>query len=171
MNPDDFSRFAKLDVHANFTPHWWGGTFFGNAGEMQMGYERIYKSQPASELWSKGANVTFSSDVTTLSNHHRANPFVGIQMSLTRQEFDKGSNAPIFGPKTARLRLDQSIIAYTIHGARQLGKEKIIGSLEVGKQADFIILEENIFNVNIYKIHSLKPKAVFVEGLLESGEL
>jgi len=58
----------------------------------------------------------------------------------------------------------------TIHGARQLGKN-IIGSLEVGKQADFIILEENIFNMNIYKINDIKPKTVFVEGLLESGEL
>ena len=62
------------------------------------------------------------------------------------------------------------IRADTIHGARQLGKN-IIGSLEVGKQADLIILEENIFNMNIYKFHDIKQKAVFVEGLFENGEL
>jgi len=44
VSEDDFPRFAELSVHANFTPHWWGGTYFGDAGEKYVGAEAIHRS-------------------------------------------------------------------------------------------------------------------------------
>ena len=171
VNEEDFSRFTELGVHANFTPHRWGGTYLGNAGEMYVGAEEIHRSQAASELQKHGANVTFSSDVTTMTSHHRANPFVGIQMALTRQEYDRGPDAPIFGPESYRVTLEEAIANYTINGARQLGQEANIGSIEVGKRADFVIMPKSLFSDETYQIHNAKPDAVFLDGQLAAGSI
>ena len=171
VNEQDFSRFAALGMHANFTPHWWGGTYFGNAGEMYVGTEEIYRLKAAGELHKHGANVTFSSDVTTMTSHHRANPFVGMQMAVTRQEYYRGPEATVFGPESSRVTLDQAIANYTINGVRQLGKEATIGSIEVGKRADFVILAKNLLKDETYQIHSTKPDAVFLDGRLAAGSI
>ena len=169
VSEDDFPRFAELSVHANFTPHWWGGTYFGDAGERYVGAEAIHRSQDGRALFELDANVTFSSDVTTLSAHHRANPFVGIQMAVTRQEFDLGPDANVFGPESARVTREQAIAAYTINGARQLGRESEIGSIEVGMQADFLVLPESLLTRETYSIAQLKPDAVFLNGTAVAG--
>ena len=171
VSEDDFPRFAELGVHANFTPHWWGGTYFGEAGEIYVGAEAIQRSQDGRALFDQNANVTFSSDVTTMSSHHRANPFVGIQMAVTRQEFDLGPNANVFGPKSSRVSRTQAIAAYTINGARQLGRENEIGSIQVGKRADFVVLPENLLTRETYSIQHLKPDAVFLNGQTVAGSI
>lgn len=171
VNEKDSPRFAELGVHANFTPHWWGGTAFGEAGEKYVGAAAIHHSQAGGDLYKLGANVTLSSDVTTMSNHQRANPFVGIQMAKTRQEYTGGSEAKVFGPKTSRLTLNQAIAAYTINGARQLGQEQELGSIEVGKRADFLVLPESLFAVDTYNIQHVKPDAVFLDGEIIAGSL
>ena len=171
VNKNDFPRFTELGVHANFTPHWWGGTYFGDAGEIYVGPEAIHHSQAGGEFFAQGANVTFSSDVTTMSAHHRANPFVGLQMAVTRQEFDGGSDADVFGPKSSRVTREQAIAAYTINGARQLGLEDEIGSIEVGKRADIVVLPENPLTVDTYQIQHVKPDAVFLNGRMVAGSV
>lgn len=60
----DFSRFRELGVHANFTPHWFGGDQFGGAGRVNLGAERDDQAQRAGRFFLSGANVTLSSDVT-----------------------------------------------------------------------------------------------------------
>jgi len=171
VSEDDAPRFAELEVHANFTPHWWGGTYFGEAGEIYVGTEAILRSQDGRALFDQNANVTFSSDVTTMSSHHRANPFVGIQMAVTRQEFDLGPDADVFGPENSRVSRMQAIAAYTINGARQLGRENEIGSIQVGKRADFVVLPENLLTSETYNIQYLKPDAVVLNGQTVSGSI
>lgn len=167
----DFARFNELGVHANFTPHWWGGTYFGDAGRRYVGDERLFGSQPGGELVRHNANVTFSSDVTTMASITRANPFVGLQMALTRQEYDQGVTAPVYGPKSNRVTREQAIAAYTLGGARQLGQEAELGSMDVGKRADFIVLPQSLFETDTYEIKDIRPDAVFLNGELSVGSL
>lgn len=171
IHENDFARFAQLGVHANFTPHWWGGTFFGGAGEVYLGEEMIHLSQPGGTLFANNANVTFSSDVTTLSSMQRANPFVGIQMAVTRQEYDGGEQAAVFGPQQNKVTRQQAIAAYTINGARQLGQDQELGSIEVGKRADFVVLPNSLLSENTYRIKQLKPDAVFLGGSIVAGSI
>jgi len=167
----DFPRFAQLGVHANFTPHWWGGTYFGDAGEIFVGKDMIHQSQPGGALFEHNANVSFSSDVTTMSFMQRANPFVGIQMAVTRQEYDAGSEAPVFGPKSAQVSIAQAISAYTINGAKQLGQEEELGSIAVDKRADFVVLPKSMIGMETYQIHNIQPDAVFVSGQIVAGSI
>jgi hypothetical protein len=168
--PEDIPRFGALGVHANFTPHWFAGTAFGSAGAHNIGGERASRSQVVGEFLLAGANVTLSSDVVSEAESYRAAPFLGIQMSVTRREYDDpdGSALP---PASARLPLDAAIEAYTLGGARQLGQASRLGSLEVGKRADFLILDDNPFEVDINQLHKVVPRAVVVGGAVESGSL
>jgi predicted amidohydrolase YtcJ len=166
VDPVDIPRFRELRVHANFTPHWFGGTFFGGAGAMNLGPERAYRSQVVGEFVRSGANVTLSSDTLAIDELYRADPFIGMQMSVTRQEFDAGSDSPVLDPPDSRISLEEAIAAYTRNGARQLGLEGQIGSIETGKRADFLVLDGDPFQTKAHEIYKLKPALVAVDGEL-----
>lgn len=53
---------------------------------------------------------------------------------------------------------------YTIHPARALGEEENIGTLEVGKEANFFVAEENLFDLSSDRLSAFRPRATFYEG-------
>ena len=171
VHPDDIARFKELNVHANFTPHWFGGGAFGEAGELNLGKDRASQSQVVGDFVRAGANVTLSSDVISGEEAHRANPFIGLEMSITRQEYGKNETASILSPASAAITLETAIRAYTANGARQLDKENKLGTLAAGKMADFIVLDKNLFNIETTMIHQTKPLATFIGGQLIHGAL
>ena len=65
--------------------------------------------------------------------------------------------------------IDQLIRGYTLNGAYQLRMEDRIGSIETGKAADLTILGENLFEVDRYAIHRVRPDAVVMDGVLMHG--
>lgn len=171
VDPDDVPRFANLDVHANFTPHWFGSLVFGRASFNNLGAARANRNQMIGTLLRNGANVTLSSDVVSSGELRQADPFLGIEMAMTRK--------PVSGPldpdrqplPQEMLSLEQALTAYTIAGARQLGIAAQTGSLRKGKAADFVILHEDLFKQQATSIHSTKVNAVFVGGRLVSGKM
>lgn len=171
VNPDDIVRFKQLGVHANFTPQWFSDLVFGQAGDLNLGEPRGSSKWLARSFFAADANVTFSSDVIDHSTIERANPFVGIQMGITRQEYSLGAGAPINSPLNQVLTMEQMIKGYTLNGARQLGRESTLGSIEVGKHADFVVLDQNPFEVATQEIAHIQPVATFVSGQLVAGDL
>jgi predicted amidohydrolase YtcJ len=63
------------------------------------------------------------------------------------------------------------IRGYTLNGAAQLGLEKNLGSIEVGKVADLVVLDRHLFETLPGQIKSARPTAVLMEGKLTSGSL
>lgn len=163
VNPADMPRFKKLGVHANFTPHWLGGTVF-KGSDVALGEHRFAHNQPVGAVWKAGANVTFSSDVVSMPQAYRANPFLGIQMGATRQDPKLGKDTPVFGQKSDRVSVKDMVKGYTINNAKQLAMQKEIGSIEVGKSADFVVIPSDIFTVDVYEISKMKPTAVYFQG-------
>lgn len=171
VHPDDMPRFTALGVHANFTPHWFGGSVFGAAGSNNLGPERASRSQVVGAFFEHDANVTFSSDTVTGDELHRSNPFIGIEMSMTRREYGAGPKAPVLSPANAAVSLEQALIAYTRNGAAQLGIADTAGVLQPGAQADFVVLDANPFEVEIDKLHRVSPAATVSDGQLVYGNL
>lgn len=147
VNPKDYPRFTQLNVTADmqvagdFTqPSHWpeARPFIGN---------RANKLVPLKDLHQAKARITLSSDwdVSTL------NPFVGIQNALTR--------APQNLPDLAA-----AIQAYTLNGAYVMRQETITGSIETGKQADLIVLSQNIFDLPVQKIHQTQVLMTILNG-------
>ena len=163
----DVKRFAELNVHANFSPHWFGGTFYGKAGEINVGPERASRSQVAGHFVRQQANVTLSSDV--VHSPRRVNPFLGMEMSVTRRATDK-PDAITLPPLDAGISLEQALAGYTINGAAQLGLEGEVGVIKAGLLADFIVLPQNPFETDVEKIHAIEPSATVVAGAWQTGE-
>ncbi len=171
---EDIPRFRELGIIANFTPHWQGGNDYGTAEQNArlLGARRAKNLFRAKSMMDSGANVTFSSDEVTLQLLDRWNPFLGVEIGHTRQEVTKGDrNAEVFPPLSERLSIEDLVRGYTINGARALRLDEQIGSIEAGKSADFMVLDEDLFNMDPYEIHDIVPRAVVMRGTCVKGNL
>jgi predicted amidohydrolase YtcJ len=86
-------------------------------------------------------------------------------------EEDGGDPDAFKPPASEKLDLELMIRGYTINGAYPFRMENDIGSIEVGKLADLVVLEEDVFSVDRRRIHAIEPTAVMMEGMVVSGAL
>jgi len=171
VQDDDFERFAELDVVASFTPQWHGGWIDG--AQYTLGEERFNKMFRVQPLLDDGARVTYSSDIVSEMEWqtHRANPFFGMDIGHNRIEPEWGPAAPVRPPASERLDRKDLVIGYTRDAAYQLGLEDKLGSIEVGKTADLVVLGQNLFEIAALQIKSVLPRAVIMDGAVVSGSL
>jgi predicted amidohydrolase YtcJ len=172
IHESDRARFAELGVGANFTP-WWHGLDVPDPAAGGLGPERSNDTYTALPLLESGANVTFSSDDWRLEV---LSPFLGMEVGHTRQYpramMPDDADPDAFRlPETEKLPLDLMLRGYTINGAYQMRMEEKIGSIETGKIADFVILDENLFDTDPGTIHTIVPDAVIMQGKLVQGAL
>ncbi len=135
VNESDFARFELLNVTADcqvagdFTnpEHW-------SENDELIGNTNTKKVVPIKSLTQANARLTLSSDwdVSAL------NPFIGMQHAVTRTP--------------ENISLEEAIKAYTINGAYVMRQEDKLGSLEVGKLADFIVINQDIFEIPVSQI-------------------
>lgn len=130
----DIPRFAQLEVIADFQPSPYFTPSFLKSNEPMIG-QRAFAMLPMRELYDAGARVTLSSDwdVNPLS------PLGIMQNALNLG--DRGLPS-----------LEAAVKAYTLDAAYTLRQEQYTGSLEVGKQADLVVLDQNIFELPINQI-------------------
>ena len=101
-------------------------------------------------------------------------PYLGIQTGHTRQypkEWWQSENDGIRAPAAERLELEQLLAGYTQNGAYQLRLEDTLGAIEVGKDADFVVLEEDLFQIDPHTIWTLQPSLVVMQGQIMYGAL
>ncbi|PMG36184.1 urease [Vibrio splendidus] len=148
INDEDVPRFKQLNVSADFQvgsdyvakhQHQWAEAFLGaRRAKAMMNLDAILKTE---------ANITLSSDW----NVHDINPLVGIANSL------------IMG-KTGLTDIYTAIDAYTINAASSLGIDDITGSIEVGKSADFAILDRDITTISARQIAKTQVLMTVLRG-------
>ena len=103
-------------------------------------------------------------------------PFLGMKVGHTRQyprEWltpDADPNA-FRQPAAEKLPLQDMLKGYTINGTYQLRMEDRIGTIQTGKAADFVVLAENLFDVDPYSLYTIKPEVVVMEGAVIQGDL
>ena len=66
---------------------------------------------------------------------------------------------------------EELVRGYTRGGAAQLRLDGEVGSLDVGKAADLVVLSEDLFTVDRYAIHRVEPTAVVMRGRVVHGRL
>ncbi len=132
VDPTDFARFPSLNITADIQV---AGDFsnpaFWHDNDFLIGPTRGNNMIPLKSFHDAGARVTLSSDWDVSS----LNPFIGMQNALTR--------SPQQLPDVAT-----AVKAYTINAAYTMRQEDITGSIEVGKCADFICVNQDIFTTN-----------------------
>ena len=168
VHPDDRKRPAELGMIINWTPHWAGG-YFGEKSKDYLGEERFNTMYDFSEMLDNGTCLALSSDVFAYKEANRANPFLGMQIGATRvdPEFPMdpkrypGSMRP---PVQAKMTLEQMLKAYTTGSAYQMRLEKTKGILEAGKSADFIVLSEDPFEMDVEDLSRIRVQQVYLDG-------
>ena len=86
-----------------------------------------------------------------------------MEIGHTRQ-YPGEPDAPVQPLESERLDIDTLIRGYTIDAAYQLHMEDEIGSLEVGKKADLVVLDWNLFEMDPYEIHKTKVVMTLMDG-------
>jgi predicted amidohydrolase YtcJ len=161
VNPADVKRFAELDVIAQSTPTWYEYDTFA---EEALGDERFHQMYPLRSIARAGARVTLGSDYpATWIGQDGLNPLFNIEMAVTRQR----AGDPEFAVQplvSERISVADAVRGYTLDAAYQLGLQDQLGSVEVGKQADLVVLDRNILDIDPYAIHSSRVELTVVDG-------
>ena len=89
-------------------------------------------------------------------------PLIGIETGVTRSPVGTASDEILWAEE--RVNLEDMIASFTINGAYANFLENETGSLEVGKQADFIVLDQNLFEIPAPEIANTKILITFIQG-------
>ena len=72
--------------------------------------------------------------------------------------------AKVFPPENERMNIEEMLIGYTINGAKQLGIEAHKGSIEAGKDADFLVFDNDLLTAEHEGFSHNKPAEVYMGG-------
>ena len=158
--PVDIPRFAELGVAADLSPIIWYPTVFLEAHKAAMGEERALRFWPNKDLKEAGALIAGGSDWPVIPN---PDPWQGIEGMVTRRN-PSGDFPGVALWAEQALDLPTVLEIYTINGARALGLDKTIGSIEVGKSADLIVLGRSIMDIPPDEIAGTAVEMTFFEG-------
>jgi predicted amidohydrolase YtcJ len=158
LRNEDINRFSEIGVIASVQPYHCIDD--GVWAEKRIGPERIKTTHAYKSLLNSGAVVAFGTDWPVAP----LNPLHGIYAAVTRQTVD-GKN-PYGWIPSEKISVEDAIKCYTLNAAYASFEEKIKGSIEVGKLADFVVLSDDILSIDPEKI-----KDVIVEMTIFNGEI
>jgi predicted amidohydrolase YtcJ len=164
IHPDDVKRIIENKIPINTTPK------FSNdfSGTDKDAYRALGRERTETEfgrypdLARAGVSVSLSADVPGTPPDMQVPLFV-IQGAVTLKN-PADPNAKHFPPGIEPMSLEQAIRGMTAEAAWQLRMEDKIGSLEVGKYADLVVLEKNPFDVDPMEISGIDVLMTMMDG-------
>ncbi len=159
--PEDKPRFKELGVVGLPQPFWFmKGEFFEKIEVPYLGEERAGSEYPMQSLIEAGAVMASSSDFPVTIPF---SPLIGIEQGMTRTEPGVSDPEQILGPHE-RASLEDMIASFTVNGAYANFLEDVTGSLEVGKMADLVVIDRNLFEIPETEIGESRVLLTLLEG-------
>ena len=166
IHPDDIPRFAELGAVANFQPAWaYADEYVVDLTLPFIKPEVAKWMYPIRSVLDTGGEVAFGSDWAVST----ADPFYQIETAVTRVDAELHDTDPL-NPEQA-ITLEEAVEAFTSGSAWVNHQELETGSIEVGKLADLIVLDQNIFEVDPTEISDTKVLLTLFEGQRVYGSL
>jgi predicted amidohydrolase YtcJ len=156
IDVEDIPRFKTLDVLPSMQPT--HATSDKNMAQDRIGEKRLKGAYAWQTFLKQGSKVIAGSDFPV----ELANPFFGLHAAVTRQDRD---NQPEQGwIKQESLTIEQAFKAFTLDAAFGAHQDKVLGGLEKGKWADFILIDQDIFDIEPKDIWKTKVLQTWVAG-------
>jgi predicted amidohydrolase YtcJ len=137
VDPADLPRFGHHGIIASMQPT--HETSDWRMAEARMGIDRLHGAYAWRTMLANNVPLAFGSDFPVES----PNPFPGLAAAISRE--DEGGNPPGGWQPEQRLTLEQAFTAFTRGGAYAGFAEDRLGTLEVGRMADFAFIDRDIF--------------------------
>lgn len=151
----DIPRFAELGVIASMQPYHL--ILDANEKVIRLGKERCQYEWPFRSLLDAGATLAFGTDYPVVS----FNPFPNIYAAVTRKD---ENGIPSGVNEQERISIYETLRAYTEGGAITFNREKELGTIEVGKLADIIVLDKNIFETDESEVPKTIVELTMMDG-------
>lgn len=154
VSPEDFELYKDVlpsvqPTHATSDMYW---------AEDRLGSERIKSAYAFKDLLNAYGKIALGTDFPV----EQVSPFLTFYAAVTRQDLE---HYPKGGYQMENaLTREETLKGMTIWAAYSNFEENEKGSIEVGKFADFIILDKDIMTVNVNEIPNIKVEQTFVGG-------
>ncbi|ALQ55667.1 amidohydrolase [Pseudoalteromonas issachenkonii] len=158
VSPEDIPRFKTLKIIPSMQP-------VHATSDMHMAEQRLTDKQlQGAYAWQtfleQGSTIAAGSDYPV----ELANPFDGLYSAITRMDHNQ---LPENGWRaTEVLSREDALRAFTLGGAYAAHQEFKLGSLEQGKWADFILVDQDYFKVPIEQLYKTQVLQTWIAGTL-----
>ncbi len=156
LRPEDIPRFGKLGVIASVQPY--HAIDDGRWAEKRIGKDRARTTYAFKSLLDGGAKLALGSDWMVAP----LDPLSGIYAAVTRATID-GKNPGGWYPEQ-KLTLEEAVRGYTLDAAYAEYSEKEKGSIEAGKMADLVVLDQDLFAIPPERIKDVKVAMTVAGG-------
>lgn len=160
----DSARFGELGVIAQFSANWMSAdpdTVRNLAARYGMPRQDLfYRTQ---DVIKSGGRISLGTDWPAAGYFSTYKPLDSIQIGVTRQLIGQ-PDAPVLAPADQRLSVAEAVHANTLGAAHQIRLDALVGSLEVGKLADLIVLDQNILETDPHHIHQANVTMTMMNG-------
>lgn len=162
----DSARFGELGVVAEFSANWFSAdpdTVVNMAARYgSPRKELFYRTQ---DVLRSGGRISLGTDWPAAGYFSTYKPLDSIQIGVTRQLVGE-PGAAVLAPADQRLSVAEAVHANTLGAAYQLRLDTLVGSLEVGKLADLIVLDQNILESDPHAIHQTNVDLTMMNGVV-----
>ena len=161
--PEDLPRFGKLGVVGQFSTQWAVPDPSQAVCRARVGLPRSDELYRWGSIHRQGGVLSLGTDWPAAGYYSTYRPLEAIEVATTRRQLGN-ANGPQLPPADEVIPLDAALKAATMGPAWQIGMDHTVGSIEVGKLADVIVLEKNLFEIAPHEIHKTKVLMTVMNG-------
>ena len=162
-DPADMPRFTPAQSGASYSALWMMPGVSMDDSTKVLGKERTDAFYPAGRTAAAGGIVGIGSDYPVATTFPSYAPLDSIEMFVRRARAGD-PNAEMQGFEEDKLSLEEAIKAATINNAWLMDKENEVGSITAGKSADFVVLGQNLFDVEPHEISRVAVEGTWYRG-------
>ncbi len=161
----DLARFSPLGVIAQFSAQWAvADRYWETVTTARWGADRAGKTYRFGTLLRSGARLSLGTDWPAAAHFSTFRPLDAIEIATTRRALGGDLAQPPLPPADECIPLADAIHANTLGAAYQLRLDCVCGSIEVGKRADLIVLDRDLFSTDPNRIHEAEVLLTLMDG-------